>query len=218
MTTNNRRSFQARVCRACGLRFPVDQGSPLGSDCPHCGATTAFTDNPYATFGAPPGLARTGLRLEVLLDNVRSLTNVGSMFRTADGAGIAHMHLGGFTPTPRHPKLAKTALGAQEVVPWTHHGDAAAAAEALEREGATLWAVEGGPRSVSLFDPETPPPNGRLILVFGHEVSGVDPRIQDRCARVVHLPMMGIKDSLNVSVSLGIVAYTLRFAPPVGTG
>jgi tRNA G18 (ribose-2'-O)-methylase SpoU len=163
------------------------------------------------------------LRVEALLDNIRSLRNVGSMFRTADGAGLAHLYLGGVTPSPEHPKLAKTALGAERSVPWSRHPDACVAAAELCAGGRRLWALEGGPRSLSIFDPavalaaaERRASEQPVVLVLGHEVSGVDPRIVDQCERVIHLPMMGIKDSLNVSVALGIAAYVLRFglAPP----
>lgn len=207
------RRFQARVCsnERCRLRFPVDEGSPLGERCPLCQAPTRFVDATYETHGAPAPARAPTLELEVLLDNIRSLGNVGSMFRTADGAGVRHLHLGGFTPTPRHPKLAKTALGAEARIAWTHHPDAVAAAERLRAEGALLWGIEGGPRSQSLFEALRERPHGRIVLVLGHEVSGVDPRILALCQRVLHIPMLGFKDSLNVSVALGVVAYTLRF-------
>lgn len=223
--------FRSRRCTAaaCGLRFPVSDGSPLGARCPICGAPTEWVDGPYPTHGVPPTAERpvdeatavapgARLRVEALLDNVRSLSNVGSMFRTADGAGLAHLYLGGFTPSPEHPKLAKTALGAERSVPWSRHPDATTVAAELCARGKHLWALEGGPRSRSLFDPEVAAAAaerraaGRaVVLVLGHEVSGVDPRIVEQCERVVHLPMMGSKDSLNVSVALGVAAYRLRF-------
>jgi 23S rRNA (guanosine2251-2'-O)-methyltransferase len=178
-----------------------------------CGASTRFVDDAYPTHEIRERRSPIGPRLDALLDNVRSLTNVGSMFRTADAAAIGHMHLGGFTPTPAHPKLAKTALGAESAVPWTHHADPSKAAAALLASGHRLWALEGGQRSEDLFDlveltggPEDP----TIVLVCGHEVSGVDPRILDRCERVVRIPMAGIKGSLNVSVAFGIAAYVLR--------
>lgn len=216
--------FRSRRCTAtaCGLRFPVADGSPLGARCPLCGSPTAWVDEAYAThgIGAPPAPAAHGerLRVEALLDNIRSLSNVGSMFRTADGAGLAHLYLGGITPTPAHPKLAKTALGAERFIAWSRHPDAAVAAAELVAGGRRLWALEGGPRSTSIFDPavakaaaELRASDQTLVLVLGHEVSGVDPRIIEQCERVIHLPMLGHKDSLNVSVALGVAAYVLRF-------
>lgn len=213
--------YRARRCTSgqCGLRFPVAQHSTLGERCPLCGEPTERVDEGYATHGAPaaePGPAR--LRLQALLDNVRSLSNVGSMFRTADGAGVEHLYLGGVTPGPEHPKLAKTALGAEDSVPWSRHPDACALAAELRIRGRRLWALEGGPRSVSLFDPrvreavaQARQAEDPVVVVLGHEVSGVDPRIVDQCEHVLHLPMMGLKDSLNVSVTLGVAAYLLRF-------
>lgn len=203
--------FTSRKCSACGLRFPVDDASGLGLVCPHCQAPTdridALYDSEDARIASDRGPAR---RLVALLDNVRSLTNVGAMFRCADGVGLEHMHLCGFTPTPKHPKLGKTALGAEQSVAWTHHPDAVVAAEYLRASGARLWAVEGGSRSESLYDVEPPAATDQpLVLVFGHEVSGVDPRLLACSERIVRLPMRGIKGSLNVSVAFGIVTYHL---------
>jgi 23S rRNA (guanosine2251-2'-O)-methyltransferase len=209
-------AFVTRQCSrdACRLRFPVAAESRLGDRCPHCGAET-IVDVAYDSHEARDvGAERTpGAPLEVLLDNVRSLRNVGSMFRTADGAGVSHMHLCGFTPTPEHPQMAKTALGAEASVPWTLHRDGAAAATWLQSGGRRLWALEGGPRAHALGreDVEAAGEGAPVVLVLGHEVSGVDPRILERCERVLRLPMLGMKGSLNVSVAFGIAVYWLRF-------
>lgn len=210
--------FIARQCEraSCRLRFPVAAGTALGEACPHCGGPTTVDPEPYesheARVAAPPQTG--GPEVCALLDNVRSLSNVGSMFRTADGAGVRHMHLAGFTPTPEHPALAKTALGAEKTVPWTLHRDGAAAAAWLVDTGHRLWALEGGPRATSWFAAPLQPADAPVVLVVGHEVSGIDPRILSRCERVLALPMLGLKGSLNVSVAFGIAVYTLRF----GTG
>lgn len=157
-----------------------------------------------------------GLHLEALLDNVRSLRNVGSIFRTADGVGLAALHLCGFTPTPDHPKLAKTALGAEQAVPWSHEADAIKRATGLVAAGVTLWALEGGAASRPLtdtlgeIDPAAP-----LCLVLGHEVSGVDPRLEALCERTVHIPMHGTKGSLNVGVAFGVATYMIRYAESI---
>ena len=208
--------YQQRECRApgCGLRFPVREASELGSNCPLCGAPTQFVDPVYESHEVHEPRVASGPPVEALFDNIRSLTNVGSMFRTADGAGIRHLYLGGFTPTPKHPKFAKTALGAERSVPWSHCPDPAAEADALVAAGKRLWALEGGARSRDLFD-LVPlaggPADPAIVLVLGHEVSGVDPRILDRCEHIARIPMAGIKGSLNVSVAFGIAAYLLRY-------
>ncbi|HEY0138390.1 MAG TPA: TrmH family RNA methyltransferase [Nannocystis sp.] len=216
--------FVTRQCtRAdCRLRFPVAADSTLGDRCPHCGTETAVDlgydslDARVPAAGVAAGPAPTqvpGPAVSALLDNVRSLRNVGSMFRTADGAGLQHMHLGGFTPTPAHPQMAKTSLGAESTVPWTLHRDGAAAAAMLRSAGHRLWALEGGPDAEDFYgvtlSARTGPP---IVLVLGHEVSGVDPRILACCEKVLRLPMLGSKGSLNVSVAFGIAVYGLRFA------
>jgi len=211
-------TFRARACSNsdCALRFPVEDESPLGAQCPLCGSPTAFVDEPYPTH-VIDSRPHSEVHVEVLLDNIRSLRNVGSVFRSADGAGVSHVHLCGFTPTPKHPKMAKTSLGAEASVPWTRHADATQAARDLLADGARLWVVDGGPEAVSLFDPRVLAARGpgRVVLLFGHEVSGVDPRLAALAERTVCLPMMGIKGSLNVSVAMGIAAYVLRFCPSV---
>jgi tRNA G18 (ribose-2'-O)-methylase SpoU len=123
------------------------------------------------------------------------------------------MHLGGVTPTPEHEGIVKTALGAERSVPWTHHPDGAAAAASLRGQGLRLWALEGGPNSISLFDIPIGPREPPILLVLGHEVAGIDVRILELCDRVLRLPMLGIKGSLNVSVAFGVAAYLLRFGP-----
>ncbi len=186
-------------------------GSELGAACPHCGGPTDFADSPYATHEIREAERPCGPPVEALLDNVRSLRNVGSIFRTADGAGVRHLHLGGFTPTPEHPQMAKTALGAEKAVPWTRHADGLEAARELKRRGLELWALEGGPRAEPLGPALATRRDTPIALVFGHEVSGVDPRIVDVCDRVIRLPMAGIKGSLNVSVAFGVAVYFVRY-------
>jgi 23S rRNA (guanosine2251-2'-O)-methyltransferase len=206
---------QQRKCESCGLRFPVAAGSELGASCPLCSAPTSFIDDPYDTHEVHDIRLAVGPRVEALLDNVRSLSNVGSIFRTADGAAVEHLHLCGFTPTPAHPKLAKTALGAERSVAWSHHADSTKTADALRESGKRLWALEGGPTSRDLFELVADaggPGDAPIVLVLGHEVSGVDPRVAARCEEIVRIPMAGIKGSLNVSVAFGIAAYLLRHA------
>jgi tRNA G18 (ribose-2'-O)-methylase SpoU len=148
--------------------------------------------------------------LALLLDNWRSLFNVGAAFRTADAASARPLYLCGITPTPAHRKLAKTALGAEQAVPWRYCADGAACAAALKAEGSRLWVLEGGTGAVSLFDC-FPPADGRpLVLAAGNERTGVDPGIVALADAVVYLPMAGVKESLNVAVALSIAVYWLR--------
>jgi 23S rRNA (guanosine2251-2'-O)-methyltransferase len=149
--------------------------------------------------------------MEALLDNIRSIYNVGSIFRTSDGAGIHRLHLCGITPTPDNPRLRKTALGADEQIPWTYHPDGCSAAAALKAEGKRLWALEGGDRSESIHPAHLDMTDSTIVLVVGNEVCGIDPGILSQCERVLAIPMQGIKTSLNTAVAFGIAVYTLRF-------
>jgi 23S rRNA (guanosine2251-2'-O)-methyltransferase len=154
-----------------------------------------------------------GPQIETLLDNLRSAFNVGSIFRTSDGAGIRHLHLCGITPTPDHPKVTKTALGAELSIPWTQHWNGFDASVSMKQQGFRVWALEAGQKSQSLFDVLTETQGDPILLVVGNEVSGVDAGILDICDRHIWIPMQGDKNSLNVSVAYGIAAYFLRYAP-----
>gem|GEM_PF-5870234 len=132
----------------CGLRFPVEKKHSQAISCPRCGAPTqAVVDIPRqldetsASQRATTPTENT-IQLELLLDNVRSLFNVGSIFRCADGVGVRHLHLCGITPTPDNPKLKKTALGAEEAIHWTYHLDGLAQVQHLLEAGHHLWALE----------------------------------------------------------------------------
>jgi tRNA G18 (ribose-2'-O)-methylase SpoU len=143
-----------------------------------------------------------------LLDNVRSTFNVGSIFRSADGAGLHHLYLCGVTPTPAHPKLAKTALGAERTVSYSHHKNAIELGQRLYDYNHTLWALETTASALSIFDVEPPPLP--FVLVVGSEVVGVDPDLLKLCQRCISIPMVGRKQSLNVATAFGIAAVLLR--------
>jgi 23S rRNA (guanosine2251-2'-O)-methyltransferase len=142
----------------------------------------------------------------VLLDNVRSLYNVGSFFRTGDACALEKLYLCGITGYPPKKQLTKTALGAEERVPWEHHWDAAPLLAGLRERGFELAAVETSARSVDLFDWQ---PRFPVCVVFGHEVDGVQPDISAACDIHVRIPMLGRKHSLNVATAGGVVLYEL---------
>jgi len=201
--------------KECQFRFPTVAESSWEHKCPKCGGKARLINVPYAANEVEIGkFAPERAVVEALLDNIRSVFNVGNMLRTADGAGIRHMHLCGITPTPNNPKLAKTALGAERSIPWSQHRDGLAAAVSLREKGLRLWALEGGSRAESLFDAGVHQKGQPIVLVVGSEISGVDPGILEHCERVLCLPMQGVKNTLNVAVAFGIAAYFLRFALP----
>jgi 23S rRNA (guanosine2251-2'-O)-methyltransferase len=146
------------------------------------------------------------LPVRVLLDNVRSLYNVGSFFRTADAAAIEKMHLCGITGRPPKHAITKTALGAEDTVPWEHTWEAAPLLRELRERGYELAAIETSPHAVDLFDwmPRFP-----VCVIFGHEVDGIQPEISALCDTHVRIPMLGTKHSLNVATAGGVVLYEL---------
>lgn len=150
--------------------------------------------------------------LEVLLDNIRSTFNVGAMLRTSDGAGVSHVHLGGITPQPDNPRIAKVSLGAEFAVPWSYHANSLAAVQKCKDRGLQILALEILPGAVSLF--KIPPERVARpsLLVVGNEVTGIDPGIQELCDQSFWIPMQGYKRSLNVAIAFGIAVYTLRYA------
>ena len=205
--------YEIRQCEAanCQFRFPVAVGNPAGARCPHCGAPTALAVTPHA--GGMPQITTPPryTQLELLLDNIRSLYNVGAIMRTADGAGVKHLHLGGITAPPTHPKLAKTALGAESALPWTQHRNSVHAVQQLKLEGYKVWVLEEGGTNLFTFPLPPQPANQPVLLVIGNEKVGVDPEIVALADHVFALPMSGVKNSLNVAVAFGIAIYQIQF-------
>ncbi len=142
----------------------------------------------------------------VVLDNVRSLYNVGAFFRTADGAGVERLYLTGITGRPPSREIEKTALGAEEAVLWEYHADAAPVIDGLRARGYEIAAVETSLHSVDLYDwrPAFP-----VCVIFGHEVEGIAAPLLARCDTHVRIPMLGLKHSLNVATAAGVVLYEL---------
>lgn len=144
------------------------------------------------------------LPLAVLVDNVRSLWNVGSIFRTADACGVREIVLTGITGCPPRVQISKTALGAERAVAWRYRSEAGDALDELVAAGYTPVAVETSPRAVEIDRFDWP---SRVCLVIGNEVAGVTSGILDACHHHVRISMRGVKDSLNVAVAFGIVAH-----------
>ena len=146
------------------------------------------------------------LPVAVLLDNVRSMYNVGAFFRTADGVNLQKLYLCGITAHPPKKAISKTALGAEETVPWEHDWDAVQAAGRIRSSGYTLAAIETGPAAIDLFQWQ---PTFPVCLAFGHEVDGLRPELMAMADVHVCIPMFGQKKSLNVATAGGVVLYEL---------
>lgn len=150
----------------------------------------------------------TGLRLPVtlVLDNIRSLYNVGSFFRTADGAGIERLLLSGITARPPNRAISKTALGAEERVTWQPIDDLGETAAELRRHHYEIAAIETSDRAIDVFDWQ---PAFPVCVLFGHEVDGLSAEILALCDTHVRIPMLGMKHSLNVASAAAVVMYEL---------
>lgn len=198
----------------CGLRFPLDLRQFEGKYCPRCGKplkkdTIRLQSRSFSSSHTNQQ------KLIGLLDNVRSAHNVGSVFRTADGAGFARLELCGITPTPEeNPTIAKTALGAENAIDWRYSSNAVHEVMTLKDNDCFILALEAIPQSRSLYELQSINLKEKesIALIVGNEPAGVDPKLIVLADTCLYIPMLGQKNSLNVAIAFSIVAYHLRFA------
>lgn len=146
--------------------------------------------------------------LYVVCHNVRSLHNVGSIFRTADGAGVTKLYLCGYTGHPPRPEIAKVALGAECAVPWERHYQTWRVLDRLKAQGVQIIALENNIEDS--VDYRKVRPRFPVALLLGNEVEGLSPGLLKRADVIMHIPMHGTKESLNVAVAFGIAVYKLN--------
>jgi tRNA(Leu) C34 or U34 (ribose-2'-O)-methylase TrmL len=206
--------FEIRVCVSCGLRYPATEGNTFGVRCPGClGETNVVLRKEIAeedrSRTEPAGGRKAGL--SVLVDNVRSAWNVGSILRTADGFGFSHAYLCGVTPTPDVEGVQKTSLGAEEYVTWSYHKDAVRLVKGLKKEGWKIVVLEEGEDATDIrkFKIKKKEEREKTVLIVGSEATGVDPGLLELCDEILFIPMYGQKKSFNVAVAFGIAAYAL---------
>lgn len=144
--------------------------------------------------------------LIVIAHNIRSLHNVGAIFRTSEGAGVDKVYLTGYTGTPPRPQIAKVALGSEERVTWEHHKNISTLISTLKAAGYTIVSLEQDPRSIpyNIYKPKP-----KTALIIGNEVRGVSKQLRDKSDAIIELPMKGKRKSLNVSVAFGIAIYEM---------
>jgi tRNA G18 (ribose-2'-O)-methylase SpoU len=202
----------------CGIVFePHRRWLGRNLHCPACGAR--MTARPLAVdselagrvdrASGGTGSDRSSLPFVVLVDNVRSLWNVGSIFRTADACGVRKIVLSGISGCPPRPEIRKTALGAEESVAWDYRADAGRALGELREQGYTAVALESTRRAVALPDAVWPE---SVCLVLGNEVAGVSGALLEACPLHVAIPMRGTKGSFNVAVAFGIAGFAIATA------
>lgn len=151
--------------------------------------------------------------IAVLLHDIRSTHNVGSIFRTADAAGVSRVYLTGYTPTPTdrfgrmRKDIAKTALGAERFLPWEHHASPSRLISTLKKEG---WHIVGVEQDARARDYRKFKAKGKIVFVLGNEVLGIPKAVRKKCDTLIEIPMHGKKESLNVSVAAGVILFSVR--------
>ena len=188
----------------------MQQGGSFGSRCPICLGNTEVVLNKVIQ-DEERVLEKKNKNENffhaVLLDNIRSAWNVGSIFRSADGFGFNHVYLCGITPTPENEAVTKTSLGAEEYLPWSYHKDAVKLVRGLRKEGWKIIALEEGENAIELGKQITN--HEKYVLILGSEVTGVDPDLLSQCDEILSIPMQGQKRSLNVAIAFSVAAFAL---------
>jgi 23S rRNA (guanosine2251-2'-O)-methyltransferase len=209
-------SFEIRVCLSCGLRYPLAEGHSFGQRCPQClGETQVKLKKEINTEPAVNDDKKIDQQhtLAVLVDNIRSAWNVGSILRSADGFGFTHAYLCGITPTPEQEAVQKTSLGAEDFVTWSQHKDAVKLVKGFKKEGWKVIALEEDKRAVSIRPAKTIrdylTSAKNIVLIVGSEVTGLDPELLDLADEIFYIPMHGQKRSFNVANAFSIAAYAL---------
>lgn len=147
--------------------------------------------------------------IRLLAHNIRSLWNVGAFFRTCDALGVEHVYLTGYTGHPPRKEITKTAIGAEQWIPWEHSRDPLPIVEQLKKDGWQLVALELHKDAVDLAEFV---PASKVCLIAGHELTGVPEELLALCDAVVQIPMLGKKESMNVAVATGIALHRFRTA------
>jgi 23S rRNA (guanosine2251-2'-O)-methyltransferase len=196
----------------CLFRFPIRASSKNPVFCPKCKSSIKialkYNDSPSILSN---NLINKNSTFSLLLDNLRSAYNVGSILRSADGFNIDHIYFCGMTATPENRKIEKTSLGAENTTPWSYSTNSLITAQKLKENGNYLYGLEMGPKSKPIFKIRNPNKGMNTVLIVGNELGGIDPMVRDLCNEQIYIPMMGKKHSFNVTIAFGIAAFYLRY-------
>jgi len=211
--TNSLSYAVIRECQnpKCNLRFPDIYELDLPINCPICGSaaliketidlTKEYRDNnnwePFSEF-------------TLIIDNVRSVYNVGAIFRTAIGLGLNHVYLCGITPTPKHMKFTKTSLGAENFIIWKKSLNCVEQCKSLKEIGYQLISIESTTESISLLNiNKNDLEDNKIAIIVGNEITGIDPKVLSLSDLVISIPITGKNKSFNVTTALGIALFHL---------
>ncbi len=197
----------------CQLRFPAISENKIPGWCPKCKSPLVQVYSYSEEHDIFPVEEKkiTPVNLSVLLDNIRSVYNVGSILRSADGFKIDHVYLCGITATPNDPKIRKTGLGAEKDGSWSYSPNSLLKAGELKEEGKLLIGLECCQGSKSIFELRPQIMNNEMVLVLGNELAGIDSQVRQICDEIICIPMQGNKSSFNVTIAFGIAAFYLKY-------
>lgn len=204
--------FEIRLCLSCGLRYPVEKNHQFSMRCPQClGQTKVILQKIISDEEKTRSKAVKENKFirAVLLDNIRSAWNVGSILRTADGLGYDQVYLCGITPTLENEALTKTSLGAEKSLDVSHHKNALELVKKRKDAGWKIFALEEDVRAVEIGK-QVLVNTENYLLILGNEVTGVDSELLNLCDEIFYIPMYGEKRSFNVAIAFGVAAYALR--------
>ena len=189
----------------CSFRYPDPDSSEDKAFCPRCGQLAPIREViPDEKQLAFIHIDDSSLHLGVVLDNIRSIYNAGSIFRTSDGFGVNELCLCGITPTPQNPRFSKTSLGAEDHLKWSYRNNAVHVCEEYKKAGSYIISLENTSDSANLYAIDRKITQNPLVLIIGNEISGVDPAILQLSDTILAIPMSGYKHSFNVATAYGI--------------
>jgi len=210
-------SAAIRECTSpqCGFRYPDIYIDPKVARCPQCGQNAEIIhfidltqrDNQLKTNGILAG------NVTCVLDNIRSVHNVGSLFRTMHGFGIKDAVLGGITPTPLHKNFGKTSMCAEEHIQWSSVSNTFKKCQSLKDSGSILISFEISDKAKPIKCFERPEESTNMVFIVGNEISGIDPSILKISDQILSIPILGINKSFNVTVAFGIGLYACLSVP-----
>ncbi len=197
----------------CQLRFPAIKEDVIPGWCPKCKSPLLQVYSYYEEHAIFPAKEKKNIpiNLSILLDNIRSVYNVGSILRSADGFKIDHVYLCGITATPDDPKIRKTGLGAEKDGSWSYYPNSLLKAGELKEEGKLLIGLECCQGSKPIFELRSQTLKTEMVLVLGNELAGIDLQVRQICDEIVCIPMQGNKSSFNVTIAFGIAAFYLNY-------
>ena len=208
-------AFRECTSPSCGFRYPDIEITHSIVPCPCCGKNAEIIHSIDLTESSNPSTANNVQTKNIIcvLDNIRSVYNVGSLFRTMAGFGIAEAILGGITPTPLHKSFRKTSMGAEDDMHWHSVNNAYQLCQSLKDDGYHLIALETNTEAKSINLYERPDADKSIVFIVGNEITGIDPSILKNSDQILSIPIKGRNKSYNVTVALGIGLYACLSIP-----